>query len=355
MNNSFVLVHARNVTGLGASLVVESIINSLENNNKKLVLVYSLPKHFFSFSGNKIKIKFNFISHLLPNSLFRFIECLFPRVFYPEFKNNIVLGDIPLRGLKNQLLFVHQQNLIIPKYNSSSSNKLKFVIMRTLFTWNIKHVKQIFVQSDVMANDLIKSYNIPREIVNVLPHPSPSYIKRLPFRKKNIKVDKLCLFYPSAGYPHKNHKIISQLILNKEKIHNIKEIILTLDNKEYVSLFPETSLINNIGRVSPKVCLEYYGRVDALIFPSVAESYGLPLLEAMIIGLPIICSDLPFSHWLCGEEAIYFNPYKVESLTNSICELKSKLNNGWYPSWNSSLQKIPNSWDVVAKKIIKLL
>jgi glycosyltransferase involved in cell wall biosynthesis len=163
------------------------------------------------------------------------------------------------------------------------------------------------------------------------------------------------LFYPAAAYLHKNHKIISQLTQAKGTAANIKEIILTLSSREYEDLFPEKTKTNNLGRISQRECLEYYKKVDALLFPSLAESYGLPLLESMIIGIPIICSDLPYARWLCGDNAIYFNPHNVESISNSIYYLQNKVNNGWYPDWEPSLRKISTSWDCVGKKFISLL
>jgi hypothetical protein len=185
MLNKTVLVHARNVTGLGASLVVESIINSLESNKNNFEIFYVNPNKSSLFSTNSIiRNRLLIIHDYLPNSLFRLIECFFPRLFYPVLEHNIVLGDLPLRGLNNQLLFVHQQNLIKPKYNSHSSTCLKFVIMRKLFEWNKKYVTRVIVQSDVMADQIVDSYSFPKEIIHVLSHPPPFHNKLCSFKKK---------------------------------------------------------------------------------------------------------------------------------------------------------------------------
>jgi glycosyltransferase involved in cell wall biosynthesis len=60
--------------------------------------------------------------------------------------------------------------------------------------------------------------------------------------------------------------------------------------------------------------LALYRSVDACIFPSICESFGHPLLEAMAMGKPLVCSDLPFAREICGDYAIYVDPCRPEDL-----------------------------------------
>jgi glycosyltransferase involved in cell wall biosynthesis len=100
--------------------------------------------------------------------------------------------------------------------------------------------------------------------------------------------------------------------------------------------------------------LNLYRDVDGLLFLSKAESYGFPLVEAMWIGLPIICPDLPYARTLCGNEAIYFDPKDVESLQRSVLDLRSRLTNGWWPDWSEQLRSIPKNWEEVAIKMARI-
>ena len=53
-----------------------------------------------------------------------------------------------------------------------------------------------------------------------------------------------------------------------------------------------------------------YRQCDALVFPSYIETFGLPLLEAALVGMPIIAADLPYAHEvLDGYEGVKFVPY----------------------------------------------
>lgn len=60
--------------------------------------------------------------------------------------------------------------------------------------------------------------------------------------------------------------------------------------------------------------IELYTSVDACVFPSICESFGHPLVEAMAAGKPLVCADRPYARELCGEHAIYVDPERPEDL-----------------------------------------
>jgi glycosyltransferase involved in cell wall biosynthesis len=52
-----------------------------------------------------------------------------------------------------------------------------------------------------------------------------------------------------------------------------------------------------------------YGIADVFVYPSIIESFGHPLLEAMAAGLPVVAADAAVNRELCGDSALYFSPY----------------------------------------------
>ena len=66
---------------------------------------------------------------------------------------------------------------------------------------------------------------------------------------------------------------------------------------------------------------ELYRRHDVFVFPSLAESYGHPLVEAMASGLPVVAADLPYARRTCGEAALYFEPFSADELAAKIRQL----------------------------------
>ena len=133
------------------------------------------------------------------------------------------------------------------------------------------------------------------------------------------------------------------------------EVVVTLNSVDRSVLTSSISWVRNMGRLTPSACLQAYQESDALFFPSLLESYGLPLVEAMTQGLPIVCSDLPYARWLCEDQAIYFDPIRPDSAWQAIRELKWRLAEGWQADWRQALAKLPNDWNVVARQFLDVL
>ena len=62
----------------------------------------------------------------------------------------------------------------------------------------------------------------------------------------------------------------------------------------------------------------FYNAADALVFPSIYEGFGLPLLESMKCELPVICSDIEVFHEVAGNAAVYFKPQDTIDMTDKI-------------------------------------
>lgn len=143
-------------------------------------------------------------------------------------------------------------------------------------------------------------------------NPKFAYIKDL--YKSNI-----LYFYPAYFLPHKNHYKLLKAFEELEKNHkNPHKLLLTITNVDYHKLFKNKNqnviLLNDL---SYKEIFIIYRYIDYLIFPSLIESYGLPLLEAMFSNIDIIASDLPFVYDIC-KPFLAFNPNEVEDIFDKV-------------------------------------
>jgi glycosyltransferase involved in cell wall biosynthesis len=79
------------------------------------------------------------------------------------------------------------------------------------------------------------------------------------------------------------------------------------------------SHVNFVGDVNdPKELAQYYRRATCFMFPSLYESSGLPPIEAMACGCPVIVSDIPALRERCGGAAIYCDPEDIESVAAAV-------------------------------------
>lgn len=72
------------------------------------------------------------------------------------------------------------------------------------------------------------------------------------------------------------------------------------------------------GPVEDDLLKRYMSFADALVFPSLYEGFGLPPLEAMACGTPVVVSDIPPLHEVCGDAAVYFDPRDIEDMATKI-------------------------------------
>jgi len=162
-----------------------------------------------------------------------------------------------------------------------------------------------------------------------------------------IHNDSYCHFiYPSNGSKHKNHTIIIEAVKFLRDTSGVDisdlRIHFTVDKEgcDY--------LVNKIKRLNLEECfyfdgnlpyhqvLSFYKSANALLFPSLIESFGLPLIEAAQFGLPVLTVDLPYAREVLSDyEGVSFLPLHDPSswargismyMTNQIrfnaCEIK---------------------------------
>lgn len=72
------------------------------------------------------------------------------------------------------------------------------------------------------------------------------------------------------------------------------------------------------GHVSRQEMAFFYDGLDVLVMPSRAETLGLPLIEAMFFGIPVVAADMPYAREVCGDAALYFSPGDAASLVSQL-------------------------------------
>ncbi len=111
-----------------------------------------------------------------------------------------------------------------------------------------------------------------------------------------------------------------------------------------------------LGRVGDEELLRLYNQAECLLFPSIYEGFGLPLLEAMACGCPVLASDIPVFKEVCGDAARYFNPYDSQNIKDTIINYINDKEHQKEILREKGLQIIKQfSWTDSAKRIIQLV
>ena len=77
------------------------------------------------------------------------------------------------------------------------------------------------------------------------------------------------------------------------------------------------------GLVSDKDLKQYFRQADVFVFPSLYEGFGFPPLESMAAGTPVISSNAASIPEVCGDAALYFDPYDIDDMAEKILKMIS--------------------------------
>ena len=134
------------------------------------------------------------------------------------------------------------------------------------------------------------------------------------------------LFYPAATWPHKNHKgLFTALRLLKERDGYDGELVLTgiaqARNAEILGEIERSGLTGDVrilGHIPNRELPFLYNLADMLVFPSLFEGFGIPLVEAMACGCPVVCANVTSIPEVVGAAGVFFDPSSPEDMAEKI-------------------------------------
>lgn len=139
------------------------------------------------------------------------------------------------------------------------------------------------------------------------------------------KIKEPYLLYVGNAYPHKNlERLLQAFKIVLEKKQNLSLVLVGEIDYFYQRLQKRTKELNLnnkvifTNRVSDKILKDLYQNALVYVFPSLAEGFGLPGLEAMKQGLPVVCSDQGPLPEVYDQAAAYFNAENIEEMARII-------------------------------------
>ena len=210
----------------------------------------------------------------------------------------------------------------------------KFVLRQT-----VKKTGKIIAVSNATKKEVIKHLNVdPEKIVVTYEGVDEQIAYRQSHIVKDDKLsaisDKQYFLYVGNAYPHKNlDRLIEAFQLafardsssaSRRTQNDIRLILVGKEDyfyrrlKEKVNDMGLMEYVLFKGEVGDGELLLLYRNAKALIMPSLMEGFGLPAVEAMANKCLVLASDIAVIREICGESAIYFNPYDVESIKGKM-------------------------------------
>lgn len=191
-------------------------------------------------------------------------------------------------------------------------------------------IRRYVVQTPTMASALRAKLGAKLRPVDIVPFASKELVQTQARPRPRATPDlreptKLWDFvYVSDGSPHKNHRRLFaawQMLADRGEhpslavtLHPVRDVAIVEEVRE---LAAAGLRIVDLGQMPHVEVMTAYNHARALIFPSLAESFGLPLLEAQSAGLPILASELDYVRDVC-EPVATFDPHSPRSIARAV-------------------------------------
>jgi glycosyltransferase involved in cell wall biosynthesis len=282
--------------------------------------------------------------------------------------------NVPILYRKPYFVTIH--DLILLEYPTRKASKLNFVMYaiknlayRLVIMNAVKTAQKVISISNYTTNSIKKHFHIPNNKINMiyegvdLEKFNPLNAKDFSFKKFNLQKNKYILYVGNA-YPHKNIDVLVEVFAQLKKREDIdKDLKLVLvGKKDYffeiiMNKVSQLKLEESIifpGYVPDDELISLYDNSLFYVFPSLYEGFGLPPLEAVALGAPIVISNTTCLPEIFGERIEYFDPRSKKNMEDIISNFI--LNKDKRELQKQYHQDILNkySWSDMAEKTKKL-
>ena len=254
-------------------------------------------------------------------------------------------------------------DLTTARFNNPSKNWLVYKFKQQVYGWVVKRVakksNRLIAISNYSKTDLIKFTGINPDKVEVI-HESADNITE-PAEPLEILRDKKFIMYVGRPTPHKNlERLVEAFSILRQ---NNPELLLALAGKvdknyeRIKNIVEQKGLAKSViftGFISEGQLLWLYENTKAYVFPSLSEGFGLPGLEAMVHGAPVLSSRATCLPEIYGDAAHYFDPLDVEDMASKISDVltDSKLRNDLVKKGHAQAAKY--SWETSAEQTLEV-
>lgn len=222
------------------------------------------------------------------------------------------------------------QELYFPEYFAPEERAYR----ATYYLDYIKRSDKIVVSYQHVKNDLIKFFHVSEDKVHVI----LLDMHKLWFEKfkesdvvslKTFNLPNKFILYPANTWKHKNHLRLIEAVKFIRDVHKetISIVCTGHQNEHYITIIEkikELGMQNQIfflGSVNEQELFSLYRSCLGVVIPTTYEAGSFPLMESMILKVPVICSNVTSLPGTIGNDKFLFDPFSIEEIASKILEL----------------------------------
>ena len=295
------------------------IIDARVLNSNSYAGVQNYTKYILESISDKLqlsvakpKVKNKYLSHLWSH-------------FVLPFKKGDVLfcpaNMAPIFIPKSKKLVLTIHDLAFLTYPKSFS-KIFQIYYSLLIPYNIKRAGQIITISEASKKEIIDIFPQVKDKINIVVlgiDKKYGIVKDLKKKKQILYVGSINERKNLIGAIESFERLPKELDYSLVIVGNFFDIFsLSEKTKEVLFRAKKNNKIIFKQGLDDNALIVEYNVSRILIFPSFYEGFGLPPLEAMACGTPVITSNLSSMPEVCGDAALYVDPYNIEDITSKM-------------------------------------
>jgi glycosyltransferase involved in cell wall biosynthesis len=197
---------------------------------------------------------------------------------------------------------------------------------------SVREARAVITVSAHAKTCLVERYGIAPGKIHVVHSGCGSQFSRIEDSKMlgnltlKYKLLRPFMIYPAATWPHKNHqRLLAALRILIDRGRFDGELLLTGasmtihdDVLGEIDRLGLTGAVRWLGYVPREDIPCLYNLARLMVFPSLFEGFGLPVVEAMACGCPVVCSNATSLPEIAGEAALFFDPSSIEDMAEAI-------------------------------------
>ncbi|MBA2260567.1 MAG: glycosyltransferase family 4 protein, partial [Acidobacteria bacterium] len=239
--------------------------------------------------------------------------------------------------------------------------------------WVATHrASRVLTVSEASKRDILKYFNVPASKVDVIYNGMDERLEEAPTDeemqnvRERYQLNDPFVLYAGNIKPHKNLERLIEAFhaLRRDGLEHVKLLIIGDEISKYATLRRAVHRhklhkhVRFLGFVSDKTLACLYRLAGVFVFPSLYEGFGLPPLEAMASGTPVITSNVSSLPEVVGDAALLIDPYDAGAIAAAMrrvltepalaADMRARgLERVTHFSWDRSVRRIRQIYDEV--------
>ena len=361
-------------SGRGVGRYVQNLVENLEKVDKKNEYVIFLRQGSFNLYQPRSK---NFKKVLADIPWYGAEEQIaLPALFSQENLDllHVPHFNVPLLYRGKMVVTIHDLTML--KFGGRETSTLNlglFLVKRVglelILRQAVSRAAAIITPSKFVKDDVSRTFQVPKSKIFVTYEAGVLSGKERSSKEKKIenvlekyRISSPYFLYVGGFYPHKNlSRLIEAIKILNEELGQPAQLVLVGTKDAFLEKLVREAMyqgalkyLSLTGQVSDADLIDLYRSATAYVQPSLSEGFGLPTVEAMALGVPVVQADASSLPEIAGAAALYFNPQDSREMAKSLKKVltSEKIRSRLTKAGLSRAKDF--SWEKMARETVKI-